>query len=838
MTVEEVEIIVTAQVTEALKEIQKIVPVIKKVVKEAQASLEKLDTDVLKYKFATTVQYMKKKLQDLKKVSENSEIKIKVNNEEAQKQISQVQKKISSLKKQIEARKLELKVGIVTEKIDIAESSQNKMANSLGVLKAKTEQVKPTIENIKKQFEHIPNITQKITTHIKGMADKLKQGIGYVVKYIGTLFNLKNVYSNLKSLASSWLSSQNADAQQLSANIEYMKYAMGSVLAPAIQFVTNLVYKLMKAIQSVVYAFSGVNIFAKANEINNVSDNSGGGSEGGSIGTTMDLSKIDSQMSTLSQKIYDFFKPLKDSWDNYGEGLIQQIKNTAGQIGGFISSVWGSFENIITNGTVYTILQNILAIIGNIAEAFSNAWNNNGNGDVVIQNLSNAFNNLLNAINNVVESKSFQDFLILCSDKIREISEKIGEINWQPLVDALTEIGTKIGTFALDILDGLVEVFKWLVENPDVAEILLTIAVAIGAIATVLGILSTIMGILTPIATALGVSITSLILPIIVITLAIAAVIAIIVLCIKHWEEIKNVVMNVVNAIVEFITNLWNQVSFVFEAIWDVISTVLNFIWDMFATVFEAIWNIVSPILNAIWTIISTVFETIWNIISSILTSVWNIFSQIFNWVWQLVSTVFKGIFDIISPIMTKIWEGIKAALEGIKEIWSTVWETISTVVINIWNGIWNGIKGIINVILGGIESFVNGVIEGVNFILSGISKVANKIGSFIGLDPINLRLNLISLPRLAKGGVLTEATLLIAGEYSGAKSNPEIVTPQNIMYDTMRKALLDSDIGNNNNRSGLEKIEIHFGSSKVAYEIVDLLNQARRKNGKAILEI
>ena len=38
----------------------------------------------------------------------------------------------------------------------------------------------------------------------------------------------------------------------------------GSVFAPVIQFVTNLVYQLMKAIQSVAYALTGVNIFAKA----------------------------------------------------------------------------------------------------------------------------------------------------------------------------------------------------------------------------------------------------------------------------------------------------------------------------------------------------------------------------------------------------------------------------------------------------------------------------------------------------------------------------------------------------------------------------------------------
>ena len=61
-------------------------------------------------------------------------------------------------------------------------------------------------------------------------------------------------------------------------------------------------------------------------------------------------------MSPLAQKLYDFFKPLKESWDVYGPELLGQIKMAAGQTGYMISSVWGSFENIITNGTIYTSL--------------------------------------------------------------------------------------------------------------------------------------------------------------------------------------------------------------------------------------------------------------------------------------------------------------------------------------------------------------------------------------------------------------------------------------------------------------------------------------------------
>ena len=53
------------------------------------------------------------------------------------------------------------------------------------------------------------------------------------------------------------------------------------------------------------------------------------------------------------------------------------------------------------------------------------------------------------------------------------------------------------------------------------------------------------------------------------------------------------------------------------------------------------------------------------------------------------------------------------------------------------------------------------------------------------------------ALAALANGGVLTEPTAALVGEYPGAKRNPEIVTPQNIMYDTFQDAQDNSDVVN-----------------------------------------
>lgn len=429
----------------------------------------------MKNKVQQAVQFVKRKIEDLKKSNQNNEIKLTVNNKEAQKQISQIQKEIDSLQQKINARQMKLNItnntldkmraetnqqvikempeagnraikketynrldnnsnytalvkdsdrlnnevikynsllenakqqmsGLESETQKVT-TNQGKATNSFSDLKGKLGQAKAGVDALRSIFSKIPNITKSITNHIKGMGKGVKTGLKQVIKYAGALFSLRSIYSTLSSSASSWLSSQSAGAKQLSANIDYMKNSLGSMLAPVITYITNLLYNMMKAVQSVVYALFRVNIFANAsskaysnmagsakkakkesqglagmyNEINNVqsNDNSDSGSGSGSVTPSFDLSQLDNQMSPLAQKLYDFFKPLKESWDNYGTGLIEQVGITAGQVGGLIASVWGSFENIITNGTIYKTLQLILAVIGNIAEAFSNAWNYN-----------------------------------------------------------------------------------------------------------------------------------------------------------------------------------------------------------------------------------------------------------------------------------------------------------------------------------------------------------------------------------------------------------------------------------------------------------------------------
>ena len=94
------------------------------------------------------------------------------------------------------------------------------------------------------------------------------------------------------------------------------------------------------------------------------------------------------------------------------------------------------------------------------------------------------------------------------------------------------------------------------------------------------------------------------------------------------------------------------------------------------------------------------------------------------------------------------------------------------------------------------------------------------------------MQISTISLPRLAKGGVLTEATTVVAGEYSGAKSNPEIVTPQNIMRDTFEDVL--SNYGGNNNDRPIY-LTVKVGNKVLGQILLSDLRDMKRRTGKDI---
>lgn len=579
MTAEEIEIIVTAKVEEALKEFNKIVPAVKQKLQEVQESFSKVDAREMKKQMQSTVDFIKRKVRELKKSSEKNKIDITVTNKNAQKQITQIEKEIDSLQKKITGRQLKLEItnnaldkirnntnqSVINEmpgagnkqikqetykrlnenenysslvsqsdklnkeiekynellnsaKAKMAElgqetsqikTTQIKLSSFFNVFKQKINQVKPSLLEMKNGFKQLPQITQNISNNIKNMGIELKNGLGHVIKYAAALFSLRGIYSVLSNSAQSWLSSQNLGAKQLSTNIEYMKYAMGSVLAPIIQMVTNLVYQLMKAIQSVAYAFTGVNIFAKAtassmksasssakqannslssihSEINNVSDNKNSGS--GSSTPNIDLSKMENAPNsiidavkngnwyeigmTVGQKINDAMQSI--SWDKIQNTARNIATNIAQFLNGFIKTTnWNQVGNTFAQGinTAIYFAYNFVTTFdwkqfGKAIGDSINGFFNNIDWKTAGQTLSEGIKGVFDSIDMALEEIDWQQIA-------RDVEEFVKNIDWSGVVQSFFRgLGAAFGGFALflgtlisDAFNGIEDYFNNKIEE-------------------------------------------------------------------------------------------------------------------------------------------------------------------------------------------------------------------------------------------------------------------------------------------------------------------------------------------------------------------------------------
>lgn len=137
-----------------------------------------------------------------------------------------------------------------------------------------------------------------------------------------------------------------------------------------------------------------------------------------------------------------------------------------------------------------------------------------------------------------------------------------------------------------------------------------------------------------------------------------------------------------------------------------------------------------------------------------------------------------------------------------------------------------NGLKAIVNAIISGINRVIAIPFNGINSALRAIRSV-----NIMGLQPFSW-INTIGVPQiptLAKGGVLYDDTIVMAGEYSGASTNPEIVTPQNILKETFEDVM--SDYAGNNGQP--LHVTIQYLGKEIFDDTIDYINSKTRRTGK-----
>ena len=537
--------------------------------------------------------------------------------------------------------------------------------------------------------------------------------------------------------------------------------------------------------------------------------------------------------------------------------MVEAAKNAINGILASVSVMWESIEDIITNGTIYSILANILNSIGAIGQAWTNAWKNDNNGTEIIQSIANMINDITQAILNLVSSTGFQDFLNGVLTAISGIVQFL-----EPVISGFSEMSGVILEIVMssigELLTTIGNALQSIAKNETAVTVLEAVGAAIAIVVAAIGLWNAAQAILN----GLIVIFSALTSPITLIILAITGLIAALVYLYQNFETVRNVVNGAIESIKNAFINLYNEhlkplidnIISLLQTLWnDILKPLIDWfvinVLPVLQPIFESLWNTISSVIGSIMNILGGVIQALKGIIEFIA----GVFSGDWEKAWQGICDFFSGIWNAIKSVVSTVWNAISGTistvietvkgiittvLNAISTVWNNIWNGIKNTVVNVWNGIWGAIKSVINAILGGIEGFVNGVIKGINWVLGGISDVANAVGSLIGLDPISLQLSTISLPRLAKGAVLRVPTIAEMAEYPGASTNPEIVTPQNIMEETFDRVMSRYQDNNSSRNEGIKQLVIQFGSHKVAVEMENLIRQAHRRNGTASITI
>ena len=234
----------------------------------------------------------------------------------------------------------------------------------------------------------------------------------------------------------------------------------------------------------------------------------------------------------------------------------------------------------------------------------------------------------------------------------------------------------------------------------------------------------------------------------------------------------REFVDNFVQNIKQFFQNLWNGIVSIFQGVgqWfiDRFTEAYNGVTGVFSAIgqwFGARWQ---DIKNALATVASW-FLTMF---TNAYTNVKNVFSAIGSWFgarWTEIKTALSAVPSWFGTQFQNAWTNIKKAFANVTSFFSGLWEKIKGCFVNvgvkIGSAVGDAFKSAINSCLSTIEGVVNKFIGMIN----GVIGVINKIPG-VSLSKIST----LSLPRLAKGGVLKEGTAMVA------EAGPELLSMVN----------------------------------------------------------
>ena len=304
------------------------------------------------------------------------------------------------------------------------------------------------------------------------------------------------------------------------------------------------------------------------------------------------------------------------------------------------------------------------------------------------------------------------------------------------------------------------------------------------------------------------------------------------------FTETGDAIMNILSTI---LTGLLDLTVAVLKFIWDTIVAIFQGIWDGIVAIFTPLgewfaerWNDITTVLADVAKWFGDMFQKAWNALT-------NVFSSIGTWFgerWNDVTTALSNVATWFGNIFRTAFEAVKNAFSSIGSFFSGVWSTVQSIFVNagqmVGDAVGGAFRSAVNAVLGTIENVVNGFIGMINGVL-------DTVRSLPGLGWVG-SVGYVSLPRLARGGIVDSPTVAMIGE-----AGKEVVMPlENTGFlQTMGRIVggavvnaLGGGLPQSGGFSGSGDIVIMIGGHEFGRVAIQEINREQERAGQVLLNI
>ena len=318
---------------------------------------------------------------------------------------------------------------------------------------------------------------------------------------------------------------------------------------------------------------------------------------------------------------------------------------------------------------------------------------------------------------------------------------------------------------------------------------------------------------------------------------------------------LKDIVVSVFSGIIDLVSGvlklLWDVVVAIFKSIWDAIVAIFSGIGSWFGEKFQGAWDAIVNIFTPIgswfgqrWADVTSALANIGAWFTDMFQKAWtgltNIFSKLGSWFgerWADVTNALSKVASWFGDIFGKAFDAVKNAFSSIGDFFSGVWDTVKSIFVNagqmVGEAVGGAFKSAVNAVLGTIENVVNGFIRMINGVL-GVVRNLPGLG-WVG------SVSTVSLPRLARGGIVDSPTIAMIGEAGKEAVVPLentgfIQTLGRVVSSAVVNAM--AGVGPQGGFSGDGDIVIQIAGHEFGRVAIQEINKEHERAGQTLLKI